>query len=71
MGKIPTYKKERFGTEQKRTYDDNAETMAEYHKKIILGLAKKYSGKALDEELGKMKFCSLETAKEVIKNAGK
>lgn len=71
MGKIPTYKKERFGTEQKQTYDDNAVTMAEYHKKLILRLAELYSGEELEKRLEALKFCSLETAKEVIKNAGK
>ena len=50
MGKIPTYKKDRFGTEQKQTYDDNAVTMAEYHKKLILRLAELYSGEELEKK---------------------
>lgn len=71
MGKIPTYKKDRFGSEPKQAYDDNAATMTEYHKKLILRLAELYSGAELEKRLEALKFCSLETAKEVIKNAGK
>ena len=71
MGKIPTYKKEQFGTKPKQAYDDNAVTMAEYHKKLIIRLAEHYSGEELTKRLEALKFCSLDTAKEVIKNAGK
>lgn len=66
MGKIPTYKENRFGTEPKPKYDDNAKSMARYHKEVIFGLARNYKGKKLKEKLSELKFCSLETALEVL-----
>lgn len=71
MGKTPVFDNESFGNKPKQIYDDDAVTMAEYHKKIILRLAEHYSGEELTARLETLKFCSLDTAKEVIKNAGK
>lgn len=66
MGKIPTYKTDRLGVEPKQTYDNNAESMAAYHKKIILRLVRAYKGDVLREKLSELQFCSLETALEVL-----
>lgn len=60
-----TIKPERLGTTQDKQYDDNAETMCNYHKKIIKVLCKKYKDKELKEKLSKLQFCSLETALKV------
>ena len=71
MGKIPTYKKEQFGTKPKAKYYINPIVMPDYCKLIIKRLAEHYSGEELTKRLEALKFCSLDTAKEVIKNAGK
>lgn len=71
MGKIPTYKKEQFGTKPKAKYYINPIVMPDYCKLIIKRLAVHYSGEELTKRLEALKFCSLDTAKEVIKNAGK
>ena len=57
--------------DMKPEYDDSAATMVAYHKKIIIALAKRYSGEKLDRKLKELRFCSFETAKEVIENDGK
>lgn len=45
--------------------------MVKYHRDIILALAERYKGDELEQKLRELRFCSYETAKEVIKNAGK
>ena len=66
MGKIPTYKKERFCIEPRGTYYINAIVMPKYCKLIIKRLAVHYSGDMLIEKLIELKFCSLKTALEVL-----
>ncbi len=66
-----TIKPERINTEKKPHYDDDPATMAKYHRDVILALAKRYQGAELEEKLSELCWCSLETAKEVIKNAEK
>lgn len=69
--KARAIKDERIGTEPRPKYDDNAATMAKYHRGVILALAERYKGDELEQKLRELQFCSYETAKEVIKNAGK
>ena len=64
--KARAIKDERIGSEPKPKYDDNAATMAKYHRDIILALADRYKGAELDEKLSELSWCSLETAREVI-----
>lgn len=66
MGKILTYKKERFYIEPRGKYYINAITMPKYCKLIIKRLAVHYSGDMLIEKLIELKFCSLKTALEVL-----
>lgn len=69
--KARAIKDERIGSEPKPKYDDNASKMVKYHRDIILALAERYKGDELEQKLRELRFCSYETAKEVIKNAGK
>lgn len=67
-----TIKPERMNTQPKPMYDDNAETMAKYHRDVILALARRYTDKkVLLGKLAELSWCSVETALEVIKNEGK
>ena len=56
QGKIPAYKEERLNSIPKTKYDDNAKTMSNYHKQIIIQLAKNFSGKDLTKRLKDLKF---------------
>lgn len=64
--KARTIKDERIGTEPRPKYDDNAATMAKYHRGVILALADRYSGAELEQKLRELRFCSYATAREVI-----
>lgn len=71
MGKIPTYKAERFSvsthlSKPRTKYYINPIVMPEYCKLIIKRLAVHYSGDVLIEKLIELKFCSLKTALEVL-----
>ena len=67
--KARTIKDERIGTEPRPKYDDNAATMAKYHRDVILALARRYTDKkVLLGKLAELSWCSVETALEVIKN---
>lgn len=64
MGKIPTYKAERFLassylSKPRTKYYINPIVMPDYCKLIIKRLAVHYSGDALVEKLIELKFCSL------------
>lgn len=67
-----TIKPERMNTQPEPMYDDNAKTMAKYHRDVILALARRYTDKkVLIGKLAELSWCSVETALEVIENEGK